>query len=95
MPGGDCSELIDPFALSAADGYAWLKGNLRSYTTRSDGHLLPQQRADAVAAHPGQIRSISPLAEGMRTVGLLARTDRDAAFCRAWPSRPYEPLETV
>ena len=49
MPG-DRAELIDPFALSAADGYAWLKGNLHSHTTCSDGRLSPQQRADAYAA---------------------------------------------
>ena len=51
MPGGDRAELIDPFTLSAADGYAWLKGNLHSHTTCSDGRLSPQQRADAYAAH--------------------------------------------
>ena len=51
MPGGDRAELIDPFPLSAADGYAWLKGNLHSHTTCSDGRLSPQQRADAYAAH--------------------------------------------
>ena len=51
MPGGDRAELIDPFTLSPADGYAWLKGNLHSHTTCSDGRLSPQQRADAYAAH--------------------------------------------
>ncbi len=51
MPGGDRAELIDPFTLSAADGYAWLKGNLHSHTTCSDGRLSPQQRADAYAAN--------------------------------------------
>lgn len=51
MPGGDCAELIDPFTLSAADGYSWLKGNLHSHTNCSDGRLSPQQRADAYAAN--------------------------------------------
>ena len=38
--------LTNPFALSADDGYTWLKGNLHSHTTNSDGKAAPQERLD-------------------------------------------------
>lgn len=41
--------LHNPFALSADDGYFWLKGNLHSHTTNSDGRALPQERVDGYA----------------------------------------------
>ncbi len=40
------NELINPFDLSAADGYEWVKGNLHSHTTNSDGRPSPQERLD-------------------------------------------------
>ena len=38
--------LTNPFALSTDDGYTWLKGNLHSHTTNSDGKATPQERLD-------------------------------------------------
>lgn len=40
------SELVSPFDLKSEDGYVWLKGNLHSHTTRSDGRVSPQERLD-------------------------------------------------
>ena len=39
-------DIANPFSLSDADGYAWLKGNLHSHTTNSDGKPSPQARLD-------------------------------------------------
>ena len=36
--------LTDPFRLRQEDGYQWLKGNLHSHTTFSDGLIGPEQR---------------------------------------------------
>ena len=38
--------LTNPFALSDDDGYTWVKGNLHSHTTNSDGRVGPQERLD-------------------------------------------------
>ncbi len=38
--------LANPFELSDGDGYMWLKGNLHSHTTNSDGKPSPQARLD-------------------------------------------------
>jgi hypothetical protein len=38
--------LINPFSLSDRDGYRWVKGNLHSHTTNSDGRVSPQERVD-------------------------------------------------
>ena len=38
--------LTNPFSLSTDDGYTWLKGNLHSHTTNSDGKAAPQERLD-------------------------------------------------
>ena len=38
--------LINPYALSDDDGYTWVKGNLHSHTTNSDGRVGPQERLD-------------------------------------------------
>jgi len=38
--------LADPFTLSDDDGYIWLKGNLHSHSTNSDGKVSPQERVD-------------------------------------------------
>jgi hypothetical protein len=38
--------LANPFDLSDDDGYMWLKGNLHSHTTNSDGKPSPQARLD-------------------------------------------------
>ena len=37
--------LTDPFALNG-DGCFWMKGNLHSHTTNSDGRVSPQERLD-------------------------------------------------
>ncbi len=39
-------EAVDPFGLKDEDGYFWLKGNLHSHTTNSDGAVEPQVRVD-------------------------------------------------
>lgn len=38
--------LVSPFDLASEDGYVWLKGNLHSHTTNSDGKVSPQERLD-------------------------------------------------
>ena len=40
------SGLVNPFALSDDDGYMWVKGNLHSHSTNSDGKVSPQERVD-------------------------------------------------
>ena len=37
---------VDPFQLKDEDGYFWLKGNLHTHTTNSDGKVAPQVRVD-------------------------------------------------
>ncbi|MDP7740776.1 MAG: CehA/McbA family metallohydrolase [Lentisphaeria bacterium] len=44
------TSLINPFGLHDADGYMWLKGNLHTHTTNSDGRVAPQARLDQYAA---------------------------------------------
>ena len=44
------NDLINPFELHDADGYLWLKGNLHTHTTNSDGLVEPQARLDQYAA---------------------------------------------
>lgn len=44
------TRLVDPFALSDADGYTWAKGNLHCHTTNSDGRVPPQERLDQYVA---------------------------------------------
>ena len=41
--------LTDPFALNG-DEYFWMKGNLHSHTTNSDGRVSPQERLDGYVA---------------------------------------------
>jgi len=38
--------LISPFDLTDEEGYVWIKGNLHSHTTNSDGKMQPQERLD-------------------------------------------------
>lgn len=38
--------IVDPFTLRDEDGYVWLKGNLHSHSTNSDGKVSPQERVD-------------------------------------------------
>lgn len=40
------NQLTSPFDLSDQDGYEWLKGNLHSHTSNSDGKPSPQERLD-------------------------------------------------
>ncbi len=42
----DKNGLVNPFVLSDGDGYMWLKGNLHSHSTNSDGKVSPQERVD-------------------------------------------------
>ncbi|MAE62676.1 MAG: hypothetical protein CMJ18_00265 [Phycisphaeraceae bacterium] len=41
--------LTSPFDLPDDEGYVWLKGNLHSHTTNSDGKPSPQERVDGYA----------------------------------------------
>lgn len=50
MAGAPANPLVNPFDLGDADGYCWLKGNLHTHTTRSDGREPPQQRLDGYVA---------------------------------------------
>ena len=43
--------LVSPYDLSSDDGYVWLKGNLHSHTTNSDGKPAPQERLDGYVEH--------------------------------------------
>ena len=43
---GEQKGLVDPFTLADEDGYIWLKGNLHSHSTNSDGKVSPQERVD-------------------------------------------------
>ena len=45
------NSLTSPFDLKSADGYFWLRGNLHSHTTNSDGRPTPQQRLDGYVEH--------------------------------------------
>jgi hypothetical protein len=40
----------NPFLLDDAAGYTWLKGNVHTHTTNSDGQATPQERVDQYAA---------------------------------------------
>ena len=42
---------VTPYDLSDDDGYMWLKGNLHSHTTNSDGNPSPQERLDGYINH--------------------------------------------
>lgn len=48
MPSSEAplNTLTSPFDLPDDDGYVWLKGNLHSHTTNSDGRVTPQERVD-------------------------------------------------
>ncbi len=39
-------KLLNPFKMKDDEGYSWLKGNLHSHTTNSDGKPAPQERVD-------------------------------------------------
>lgn len=43
--------LVNPFDLSDDEGYTWVKGNVHSHTTNSDGQPAPQERLDGYVAH--------------------------------------------
>ncbi len=40
---------INPFDLKSENGYTWLKGNLHTHTSNSDGRISPQERVDGYA----------------------------------------------
>jgi hypothetical protein len=47
MTANDVSPaIVNPFALKDEDGFVWVKGNLHSHTTNSDGKPTPQERVD-------------------------------------------------
>ena len=50
MATAPTGQLANPFELQADEGYFWLKGNLHSHTTNSDGRPSPQQRLDGYVA---------------------------------------------
>jgi len=50
VPEAPSNPLTSPFSLTDADGYTWLKGNLHTHSTNSDGREEPQQRVDGYAA---------------------------------------------
>ena len=50
MSSSPAGQLQDPFQLKSEDGYEWIKGNLHSHTTNSDGRVDPQTRVDGYAA---------------------------------------------
>jgi len=47
---GEQNGLTNPYVLSDDDGYMWLRGNLHSHTTNSDGRVSPQERLDGYVA---------------------------------------------
>ena len=46
MSNHPTGSITNPFALPDTEGYTWLKGNLHSHTTNSDGKVAPQDRLD-------------------------------------------------
>ncbi len=48
---GEQNGLVNPFVLKDSDGYMWLKGNLHTHTTNSDGRVAPQVRVDGYVNH--------------------------------------------
>lgn len=44
------SDLVNAFRLLDDDGYVWLKGNVHTHTTNSDGRVAPQDRLDQYVA---------------------------------------------
>ena len=44
--GNGTTTLANPFALKDGDGYEWVRGNLHTHTTNSDGRAEPQERLD-------------------------------------------------
>ena len=46
MPTAPAGTITNPFSLPDSEGYTWLKGNLHSHTTNSDGRPSPQERLD-------------------------------------------------
>ena len=51
MSDAPLNTLISPFELSDEEGYTWVKGNLHSHTTNSDGQPSPQERLDGYVEH--------------------------------------------
>ena len=41
--------VVSPFGCSDEDGYVWLKGNVHTHTTNSDGRAEPQERVEGYA----------------------------------------------
>ena len=46
MSAAPAGTITNPFSLPDSEGYTWLKGNLHSHTTNSDGRPSPQERLD-------------------------------------------------
>ena len=49
--------LVNPFELADDDGYEWLKGNLHSHTTNSDGKVDPQRREQMLRSRMREIQA--------------------------------------
>jgi hypothetical protein len=45
-PESPKNPLLSPFDLESDDGYVWLKGNVHTHTSNSDGKVPPQERLD-------------------------------------------------
>ena len=46
MTTAPAGTITNPFSIPDSEGYTWLKGNLHSHTTTSDGQPSPQERLD-------------------------------------------------
>ncbi|MEE2659323.1 MAG: CehA/McbA family metallohydrolase [Candidatus Latescibacterota bacterium] len=46
MSDAPSGTITNPYALSDNDGYFWVRGNLHSHTTNSDGRIAPQERVE-------------------------------------------------
>ena len=51
-------ELVSPFTLKDDEGFFWVKGNLHSHTTNSDGQPSPQERVDGYGEQPQPLHAV-------------------------------------
>jgi len=64
--------LASPFGLDPQDGYTWLKGNVHTHTTNSDGRETPEQRLDGYVNQGYGFLCLSDHGTITRTDGLQA-----------------------
>ncbi len=65
-------ELVSPFTLKDDDGFFWVKGNLHSHTTNSDGKPSPQERVDGYGEQGYDFLCLSDHYKITRTSGVSA-----------------------